>query len=83
MFQGMIQLCLVVALALFPAPMLPHPCHFNPLCSCSFHPTKVGFRNLIKILFEVLILYLEYRYCLCYPVIPEQRLTVCMECINK
>jgi hypothetical protein len=42
-------------LALFPAPMLPHPCHFNPLCSCSFHPTKVGFRNLIKILFEVLI----------------------------
>lgn len=36
----MVQLGLLVAVALFPAPMLPHPCHFNPLCSCSFHHTK-------------------------------------------
>jgi len=41
-FQSMLQLSLVVAVALFPAPMLPHPCHFNPLCSCSFHNTKVS-----------------------------------------
>jgi hypothetical protein len=44
----------LAVLAIFPTPMQPYPCNFNPLCSCTHHNTKVYLNATLTLFVHVL-----------------------------